>query len=204
MLKRTLFLCSLASLAVGAAYADSDTKPVEIGRHECTLSHTSDPMKVDLGYTITAMGKVTDVRVLHSSGNTSADERFVDCVAGKTYTPATHNGVAVDYPTHTVIHWGRVEDLEGSQKAFAILERDADRRCHKLYPIDRRFMNPTRIISRITISRQDGGEMQFAVTQSAGEKQDSNAVRCLKEILNDHDDLPSTFARDFEVNWAHH
>jgi len=204
MLKRSLFACVLAPLAMAAAYADTDTKPMLSAMHECT---TPPPpvgrQQATVGFTITETGAITDMHIVESSDNADADERVMKCVAQNTFRPATHNGVPVAAPYRFPYHWGRLQDLTGDKHAFAALEHDADHRCHKLYPIDRRFFVPTQPITLVVISRQEPGNVQMAIAQSAGDKADKNAIRCLQDILKDHDDLPAQFARTISIDWSH-
>jgi len=200
MLKRTLLAFVLAA---GAAHAEADTKPMLQGIHECDPPGLADNQEVKLAFTVTESGAITDMHVVQSSGSADADERVMKCVARYTYKPATHNGVPVAHPTDFIFHWARAADLEGVRKAFALLERDADRRCHKLYPIDRKLTALTQPISLIVVSRNEAGEVQTIVSQSASERADKNAMACLKDILRDHHDLPATFSRGIAVDWSH-
>jgi len=52
-------------------------------------------------------------------------------------------------------------------------------------------------------ARNEAGEVQTIVSQSASERADKNAMACLKDILKDHDDLPATFSRGIAVDWSH-
>jgi TonB family protein len=199
MLKRVL----LASvLAAGAAHAE-DTKPMLQSISECDMPYHFEPQEVKLAFTVTETGTVADIRVVQSSGNAEADERVEKCVSKYTYKPATHDGAPVAHPETFTFHSALIEDIEGERKAYALLERDADRRCHKLYPIDRNFFDSTRPISLVVVTRQTPGEVQMTVTQSAGEKADRNAIACLKELLKDHNDLPASFSRAIAIDWLH-
>ena len=200
MLKRALIAFVLPA---GAAHADTYTAPMLQAIHECTPPGFADPQDVKLAFTVTETGAITDMHVVHSSGNADADERVMACVAQYTFKPATHNGVPVARPDDFIFHWARVADLEGDDKAFARLERDVDRRCHKLYPIDRNLYDLTQPISLVVVSRDATGEVKMAVSQSAGEKADRNAIACLKDILKDHDDLPVAFSRGVAIDWSH-
>lgn len=200
MLKRVLFACLLA---MGAAHAGTDTRPVLIGWHDCTMPRTGDPKKIKLAIEITETGKVQNVRVVETSGDSHVDELAANCVSGWTYKPATHDGVPVAHKMTTEYHWGRVEDLEGNAKAFAKLERDADRRCHRLYPVNASFLPPGQAVSLVSVARLPSGEVQTTIAGSAGETADKHAVDCLLDLVKDHDDLPPVFARTIAVDWSH-
>ena len=200
MLKRI----ALALLcATGVARADTDTKPVLAGIKECDAPRTPASGAVNLVFKVTEAGAVEDVRVEKSSGDAGADERAAKCVAAYTYRPATRNGVPVAAPTAFNYHWGYIPEMEGEAKAYAVLERDADHRCHKLYPIDRRFDLPGQPITLVAVARLTSGEIQTKIVQSAGPKPDTNAIKCMLEIVKDHADLPATFARTISVDWSH-
>jgi TonB family protein len=204
MLKRIALALLCATAATSAAAADTDTKPVLAGIKECsTPPRVPDSGAVKLSFRVTETGAVEDVRVETSSGNADSDARAAKCVAGNTYHPATHNGVPVAAPMVFNYHWGRVEEMTGDKRAFAALERDADRRCHKLFPIDRRFDLPGQPITLVGIARLPSGEIQTKIIQSAGPKPDANAVKCMLEIVHDHDDLPATFVRTISIDWSH-
>jgi len=200
MLKRAFIVLVLTA---GAAQADTDTRPMLQAIHECTPPGYADHQEVKVAFTVTETGAITDMHVVQSSGNADVDEHVMNCVALYTYKPATHNGVPVSSPENFNFHWDRVADLEGDARAFARLERDVDRRCHKLYPIDRNLYDLTQPISLVVVSRDATGEVKMAVTQSAGEKADRNAIACLKDILKDHDDLPMAFSRGVAIDWSH-
>ena len=199
MFKRTLFACVFAA---GAAHA-ADTPPMLSEMKECPQPPLVGRQEAKVAFTVTEAGAITDMHVVESSGSADADERVMKCVASYSFRPATHDGVAVAAPYHFPYHWGRLQDMEGEQHAYAELERDADHRCHKLYPLDRRFFSETQPISLVVISRQEQGDVQMAISQSAGEKADRNAIRCLQDILKAHDDLPAQFARTISINWSH-
>lgn len=203
MLKRALLACVLAA---GAAQAETDTKPALLGIHECESPGRADRQEVTLGFIVSESGTPTDLRILQSSGNAEVDQRVTSCVARFTYRPATHNGVAVASPYQFTYHW--TSDLsempEGIRKAFARLEHDADRRCRRLYPLDRLAPDLPQPISLVVVSRDEAGVVQMAITQSAGERADKNAMACLKEILPEHDDLPAHFSRRISIDWSHH
>jgi len=205
MLKRIALALLFASavVATSAAAADVDTKPVLAGIKECDAPRTPASGAVDLIFTVTETGTVTDVRVTKSSGDEGSDARAAKCVAAYSYHPATRNGVAVAAQTVFKYHWGYIPEMEGEHKAFAVLERDADRRCHKLYPIDRRFDLPGQPITLIAVARLASGEIQTKIMQSAGPKPDAQAAKCVLEIIKDHDDLPATFVRTLSINWSH-
>jgi len=199
MLKRILF----ASVLVAGAARAEDTKPVLQGISECNISH-HNIKEVKLAFTVSTTGTVQDIQVEQSSGNAGADEEVAKCVSRYTYKPATHNGVPVTHPESYTFHQAYIPEMEdGDHKAFAKLERDADRRCHKLFPIDRRFFTGSQPISLVDVTRQNGGEPQLTIRQSAGETADRNAIACLKKILPDHEDLPANFSRGIAVDWAH-
>ncbi len=200
MLKRALLA---AAFAAGAAQAETDTTPMLQTIRECPQPPLVGRQEAKVAFTVTETGAIADMHVVESSGSAEADERVMKCVAGYSYRPATHNGVPVSAPEHFDFRWGRLQDLEGERHAYAALEYDADRRCHKLYPIDRRFFSGSQPISLVIISRQDAGEVQTSIAQSAGEKADKNAVTCLKDIVKDHSDLPASFARTIAIDWSH-
>ncbi len=153
---------------------------------------------------VSETGTVSDAHVTKSSGNSRSDERLIQCVLRQTYKPATHNGVPVASPFYWEPHEAYLQELTGTPHAFAEMEHDIDHRCHKLYPVDRRFFIASNPISMVTVTRLESGEVQTAITQSAGEKADKNAIRCVQDILKDHQDLPAVFARTFTVDWFHH
>ncbi|NIK88320.1 TonB family protein [Rhizomicrobium palustre] len=198
MLKRIL----MASLLMAGAAHAADTRPVLLSIKECGMHKYNEPLEAKLGFTVTATGAVTDMHVLKSSGNATFDEQVARCVSGYTYKPASHDGVPVAAPDTFNFHQAEVRDLEGDSKAFSDLERDADKRCHKLYPPDRKFMGP-QTISIVVVSRKNGGEVETKVMQSAGEKADRNAEICLKKLVADHEELPTTFSRGIAVDWSH-
>ena len=202
MLKRALLAFVLAA---GAAHADTvtDTKPMLQGIHECDRPGPIDKLEVKLAFTVTETGAITDMHVVESNGSADADARVMKCVALYTYKPATHNGVPVAAPTTFIFHSALLQEMEGDRKAFARLESDADRRCHKLYPIDRRLTYLAQPISLVVVSRSASGDVQMTITQSAGEKLDRNAMACLKDIMKGHDDLPAAFSRVIAVDWSH-
>jgi TonB family protein len=200
MLKRI----ALALLcATGVARADTDTKPVLAGIKECAAPRTPASGAVSLVFKVTEAGTVEDVRVEKSSGDAGSDERAAKCVAGYTYHPATHNGVPVAAQTVFHYHWGYIPDMEGDAKAYAVLERDAEHRCHKLFPVDRRLDLPGQPITLVEVARLASGEVQTKIVQSAGPKADANAIKCMAEIVKDHTDLPATFARTLSIDWSH-
>lgn len=197
MLKRTLF-----AVLITACAAHADSVPILQHTQECNPPGRAQ-QEVRLEFTITETGAVANPHIVQSSGNAEADAYVLQCFANHVYKPATHNDVPVAFAAHDSFMWGvRVEEMTGERRAIAKLERDADYRCRKLYPMDRRFLT-TEHISLVVLSRKEGGEIQMAVTQSAGERADKNAVACLKEILKDHDDLPATFAEGITINWSH-
>ncbi len=200
MLKRLLFavLC-----ATGAARADTDTMAVVDAMPACVDPNMDVSQSVKLSYRVTATGAVEDIKVIQSSGDPRADERVVSCVAHWIYKPATHNGVPVAVTRTTDYHGARIEEMTGDRKAFAELERDADKRCQKLYPLKREFMDTAHTLSLVIITRLPSGEVQTAIAGSAGERADKNAMACLKDIVKDHENLPATFARTIAVDWSH-
>jgi TonB family protein len=200
MLKRLLFavLC-----ATGAARADTDTPPVLNAIPPCVDPRMDASQSVKLSYRITETGVVENITITQSSGDPRVDERVVACVAHWTYRPATHNGVAVAVPKIFTYHGARIEDLTGDRKAFADLERDADKRCQKLYPVKREFLDTAHTLSLVAIARLPSGEVQTTIEGSAGERADKNAMACLKDIVKNHDDLPATFKRTIAVDWSH-
>jgi TonB family protein len=200
MLKRLLFavLC-----VTGVARADTDTPPVVNAIAPCVDPKMDASQSAKLSYRITETGTVENIKILQSSGDPRTDERIVACVAGWTYKPATHNGVPVAFTKTTDYHGGRIQEMTGDRRAFADLERDADRRCQKLYPVNRKFMDTTHPLSLVTVTRLQSGEVQTTITGSAGERADKNAMACLKEIVKDHEDLPAVFTRTIAVDWSH-
>jgi len=205
MLKRIALalLCASAVVATSAAAADVDTKPTVALYKECSVPHGSAPVEVTVRFKVTETGAIEDMTVVKSSGDTSVDERVAKCVASFTYKPATHNGVPVAaYTTHDY-RSADIRDMTGAHHAFAGFERDIDRRCHKLYPIDRRLDLAGQPITLVAVARLASGEIQTKIMQSAGSKPDAQAVKCVLEIIKDHDDLPATFVRTFSINWAH-
>ena len=202
MLKRTLLAFALAA---GAAHADTvtDTAPMLQGIHECDRPGPIDKLEVKLAFTVTETGAITDMHVVASNGSADDNARVMKCVALYTYKPATHNGVPVARSTKFIFHSAPIEEMEGDHRAFALLERDADRRCHKLYPIDRKLTYLAQPISLVVVNRSASGDVEMTISQSAGEKMDKNAMACLKDILKDHDDLPATFSRVIAVDWSH-
>ena len=202
MLKRTLFACLLAPLALAAAQADT-TPPMLSGMKECASPPTRIDSEAKVGFTVSESGVISDMHIITSSGDADTDQKVMRCVSAFTFRPATRDGVAVAAPHVFSYHSARLQDLKGEPHAFADLEHDADRRCHKLYPIDRRFFDTTHPISLVVVSRQEPGKVQMGIVQSAGEKADRNAMRCLQDLLSDHDDLPAQFARTFSIDWTH-
>ena len=200
MLKRLLFavLC-----ATGAARADTDTLPVVNAIPPCFHPHMDSSQSVKLSYRITETGTVENIEVVRSSGDPHVDEGVVAFVAQWTYKPATHNGVPVAFTKKTDYHGGRIEEMTGDRKAFAALERDADKRCQKLFPVNYNFMDTTHTLSLVTVARLPSGEVQTTITGSAGERADKNAMACLKTIVKEHDDLPAVFTRTIAVDWSH-
>ncbi len=200
MLKRVLMLTVLAA---AAAHAETVTAPMLQGIHECDRPGRGEARELKLAFTVTETGTVQDIRIVQSSGDASEDERAKQCVAQFTFKPATRDGVPVAHPWGIAFHWGHQRDAAGDHRAFSRLERDADRRCHKLYPVDATFLNQAQPISLVVITRLPSGEVQMLVTQSAGDRADKNAVACLKAILPDHEDLPASFSRGIAINWSH-
>ncbi|MDR3526861.1 MAG: TonB family protein [Rhizomicrobium sp.] len=200
MLKRTLFACLLAT---GAAQA-ADTPPMLLGHHECIAPPQVGRQEAKVGFTITESGAITDMHIIESSGSADADARVMKCIEGYSYKPATHNGIAVAAPFHENYRWARLRDMEGDRHAFGEFERDIDHRCHKLYPVDRRFFVASQPLSLVNVTRLEGGEVHTSIVQSAGEKADKNAIRCIEDILKDHSDLPAVFSRSFQIDWWHH
>lgn len=198
MLKK-LFLTAL--LLSTSAYA-ADTRPTLATIKECTPPKGSDPIAVKVGFTVQPDGKLTDMHVITSSGNTDVDEHVMKCVAGYVFKPATHDGVAVAAPDTFEFHQARLEDMTGDRYAFGKLERDADRRCHKLFPINRNFLTGN-TISLVGVHRKEGGAYQLAILQSANATLDEKAIACLNKILPDHEELPATFTRAISVDWSH-
>ena len=199
MLKRTLLACALAA---GAAHA-ADTRPMVSEIRDCAGPPLVGRQEAKVAFTITESGAIADMHVVESSGSTAVDEIVMKCVAGFSFRPATHDGVAVAAPFHYNYRWAKLEQMEGARHAFAEFERDADHRCYRLYPVDKRFFNFAHPISLVLISRTEPGDVQMAVTQSAGDKADHNAIHCLSDILKDHDDLPAQFAREISIDWTH-
>lgn len=205
MLKRMCLALACAGVFVtGAALAD--THPKLAGIKECdNAPHSPKDGLVKLLVKVTAAGTVEDVSVAESSGDAAADQRAAKCVAAYSWTPATHNGTPVDGVVHFTYGIGAPlnEMAEGPRKAFHVLERDADRRCPKLFPIDPRVDLGNQPITLVTVARLKSGEIQTKVMQSAGEKADANAVKCVTKLVAEHDDLPAEFARTIAVNWSH-
>ncbi|GAA0566943.1 TonB family protein [Rhizomicrobium electricum] len=198
-----LALACTSILASGAALAD--THPRLAGIKECDAPNSPADGHVRFLVKVSATGVVEDVQVAESSGDASSDRRAAKCVAGYSWTPATHNGEAVEGVAHFTFNFGvRVGDLaDGPRKAFHVLERDADRRCRKLYPIDPRLDIGGQPITLVAVARLKDGEIQTKVMQSAGEKADAAAVKCVTKLVADHDDLPAEFARTIAVDWSH-
>jgi TonB family protein len=203
MLKRVLPALLGAALLTGAALAD--TPPTLGGIKECDGPRLPEGGHTTVGFKVTAAGAAEDFKVIESSGNTDSDERVVKCVAGYSWKPATHDGVAVDGTTTFTFNFGqRIADMEdGPRKAFHVLERDADRRCRKLYPIDPRFDLGGQPITLVAVARLKSGEIVTKVMQSAGAKADAKAVKCVTELVKGHDDLPAEFVRTISVDWSH-
>lgn len=199
MLKRLLFaiLC-----ATGAARAEN-TPAVVSAMPSCIDPRMEASQSVKLTYRVTETGTVEDVKVVQSSGDPRVDERVVACVSGWTYKPATRDGVPVAVSRTTSYHGGRIEDMSGDRKAFADLERDADKRCQKLYPVRREFLDTSHLLSLVIVARLPSGDVQTAIAGSAGERADKNAMACLKDIVKDHEDLPASFTRTIAVDWSH-
>lgn len=197
MLKHIL----LASVFLAGAAHAADTRPMLAAIKECaTPSHHTVEAKV--GFIVAADGTLADLHVIDSSGDADIDERIVKCVSGYTFKPATHNGMPVAAPDTFLFRQARVEDLSGDRYAFAKLERDADYRCHKLFPIDRNALSGNKI-SLVGVHRAENGPYQLAILQSAGEKADKQALACLKTILASHEELPASFTRGISVDWGH-
>jgi TonB family protein len=203
MLNRMTLALACAIVAAGAAYADTDTKPVLTGLKECDPPRVPEGGQVKLAFKVTETGAVVDVKIAVSSGDAGSDERAAKCVAKYIYTPATHNGVAVAAFTTFDYHWGRLADMTGERKAFARLERDADRRCQRLYPIDKHFDLTGQPITLVAVARLPSGEVQTKIVQSAGSKADANATKCVVHLIADHEDLPAVFTRTISVDWSH-
>jgi TonB family protein len=207
MNKRTwLALACTSILASGAALADTDTHPRLAGIKECDNAPQSPKGgHVRLLVKVTAAGAVDGITVAETSGDADADERAAKCVAKYSWTPATHNGVAVDGVARFTYGFGvQISDLaDGPRKAFHLLERDADRRCRKLYPLDPRIDLGSQTTTLVTVARLKDGEIQTKVMQSAGEKADANAVKCVTKLVQEHDDLPAEFVRTIGVTWEH-
>ena len=204
---KTLALAMGAVLLVGAeaAAADSDTRPEFAGIRECDGPKNPTDGHIRFVFKVTAAGAIEDVRVEQSSGDPEADAKATKCAAGLIFKPATHNGVPVDGIAHFNYNFGtRITDMaEGPRKAFHVLERDADRRCQKLYPINIRFDLTGQPITLVTVARLKSGEIQTKITQSAGETADANAVKCITQMVREHDDLPAEFVRTISVDWSH-
>jgi TonB family protein len=202
MLKRVSLALACAAVFTTAALAD--TSPVMAGLRECDLPTVPEGGHVRFEFKVSAAGVVSDVKVLESSGNAGSDARAAKCVASYTWKPATHDGQPVDGIGHYALNFGaRIQDLEGAERAFMLLERDADRRCHKLFPIDRRFDLPGQPITLVAVARLASGEVQTKIMQSAGAKADANATKCMLQLVGDRTDLPTTFVRTFSVDWSH-
>lgn len=206
MLKTISYALAGALLvAANAAAADVDTKPQFAGLKECDAPTVPSEGHAKFEFKVTAAGTVEDMKVVQSSGNPDSDAKAAKCVAGYTFKPATHNGVPVDGVGHFSFNFGtRIADMEdGPRKAFHVLERDADRRCQKLYPINVKFDLTGQPISLVTIARLKSGEIQTKIMQSAGETADAHAVKCLTELVRGHDDLPAEFVRTISIDWSH-
>jgi TonB family protein len=206
MLKQSLLaLACTGVLVTGAALADTDTHPHLAGIKACDAPRTPEDGHVKLLIKVSATGAVEDVQVEQSSGNEASDQRAAKCAAGYSWTPATHNGVAVAGVVHFSFNFdARISDLpDGPRKAFHVLERDADTRCRRLYPIDPRTDLGSQPITLVAVARLKDGEIQTKVMQSAGERADAAAVKCVTKLVAEHDDLPAEFARTIAVDWSH-
>lgn len=206
MLKQTLVALACSGvLLTGAALADTDMHPHLAGIKACDAPRTPADGHVKLLIKVSATGAVEDVQVEETSGNETSDRQAAKCAAGYTWTPASHNGVAVAGVVHFSYNFGgRISDLpDGPRKAFHVLERDADFRCRRLYPIDPRTDIGNQPITLVTVVRLKSGEIQTKVMQSAGERADANAVKCVTKLVAEHDDLPAEFARTIAVDWSH-
>lgn len=201
MLKRLMVACLCLT---GAARADTDTPPVLTGIHECRLPRLGEVQSVKLAFLVTETGTVEDVNVVQTSGNPQGDRIAAECIAGWTYKPATHNGVPVSRAVVYTYHWGAIVDMTGDEKAFAELERDVDRRCPELYPVNRAFLATRYAVTMVTLARLPSGELQTAIVGSAGETADKQAVACVKDLVTEsgHADLPAVFSRTLTIKWS--
>ncbi len=68
------------------------TRPVLIRDSRPSIS-VDEPCSVQIQYTVTADGDVTDVQILKSSGNRNVDKAVVSAALKMKYKPATQDGV---------------------------------------------------------------------------------------------------------------
>jgi len=70
----------------------------------------------ELGYTVTADGRVRDVKVTKSSDSDRLDDAAVDCVKHWHYRPGIKDGKLVDTPMKVSVAWNLEEDDSEADK----------------------------------------------------------------------------------------
>ena len=88
------------------------SSPASIGRpHVCLQNYPAISVRLGeqgtttLGFTITAEGRVTDVRVVNSSGSDRLDRAAVDCASRWRYKAAVESGRPVAVPWKAEVKW---------------------------------------------------------------------------------------------------
>jgi TonB family protein len=76
-----------------------------------------------LAFQITSEGRVMDITVARSSGNSSLDQAAVDCASRWLYKPATQNGQAVEVSWKAAVQW-ILPDQAKVYKALMPVARD--------------------------------------------------------------------------------
>ncbi len=182
MMRRLVFLLAILP---GASLADPDTQtpaativPVGSGRpHSCVENYPEAAVKAGiegattLSFTVTAQGKVADVKVSKSSGNAELDAAAVACAGQWTYRPATQDGVAIDRPWTANVQW----KLHGDDAASRLTPL-----CTSYHPLTEQLLSGIGGVTRLTLRLMpDGSVTQAAIVGSSGDATlDDAAQRC--------------------------